>query len=226
MYLRPRSPCVFPDPRRVDSEGLVAYGGDLSAERLVAAYANGIFPWYEEGVPPLWWSPDPRGVMEPGRLHVSRSLRRSCRRGSFRLTWNQVFERVMRECSAGRPDGTWIIPEMFEAYARLHRMGNAHSLEVWAGESLVGGLYGVQVGGLFAAESMFHSRTDASKVALAAAVHSLFEAGVGLFDVQFLTTHLAGMGAFEVSRDDYLERLVQERDVGVDLRKLELGFPN
>jgi leucyl/phenylalanyl-tRNA--protein transferase len=195
---------AFPDPREFDAEGLVAIGGELTVERLRAAYRGGIFPWYAEGILPMWWSPDPRGLMTAERLHVGRSLRRTLARGDFTLTWNACFARVMAECGKCRPEGTWVIPEMLLAYERLHRGGHAHSLEVWRDRELVGGVYGVQVGALFAAESMFHRQTDMSKVALVALVRCLFAAGIELFDVQFVTPHLHRLGAFEVRRADYL----------------------
>jgi len=197
---------VFPDPESADAEGLLAVGGDLSPERLLLAYEQGIFPWYAEGLPPMWWSPDPRAVIDPTTLHVSKSLARELRRGRFEVTANRAFERVMRECGSERDGGTWILPEMIRAYGRLHELGHAASFEVWLGERLVGGLYGVLHGGLFAAESMFHRETNASKVALVAAVRSLFAAGVTLFDVQFTTPHLASLGVYDVPRSVYRER--------------------
>jgi len=219
-FLRPGDPVAFPDPRSFDREGLVAIGGDLHEERLLAAYRAGIFPWYAEGYLPMWWSPDPRGMLDAQSLHVSRSLRRVLTRGRFELTWNRCFGRVMHECGSNRPDGSWIIPEMVEAYAGLHRRGQAHSLEVWNGSELVGGTYGVQVGAFFAAESMFHRRTDMSKVALVALVRSLFAAGIELLDVQFATPHLQTLGAFETPREEYLRRLGVVRSRPVDLRSL------
>src|SRR5215471_641674 len=205
VLLLPGGPIAFPDPEQADDEGLLAIGGDLSSERLLFAYERGIFPWYDEGVPPLWWSPNPRAILDPEGLHVSRSLRRVLRSGRFTVSWNRDFEGVMR-CCGDRPGGTWILPEMIEAYVRLHRIGHAHSIEVWEGGELAGGLYGIQRGALFAAESMFHRRTDASKVALVYAVRSLFLAGTRLFDVQLLTSHLASMGAIEIPRREYLGR--------------------
>lgn len=218
--LLPGAPPRFPDPRLYDREGLVAIGGDLTSERLRLAYASGIFPWYAEGYVPMWWSPDPRALLDPGHLHVSRSLRRTIRRGGFSLTWNRCFARVMRECGRHRRGGTWIIPEMVAAYTRLHREGHAHSLEVWRGDELVGGVYGVQVGALFAAESMFHRVTDMSKVAIAAFVPTLFAAGIEVLDVQFATAHLTTLGVYEVPRADYLDRLAAARERAVDLREL------
>lgn len=204
--LRRDGPIVFPDARHADEDGLVAVGGDLSVERLLAAYSRGIFPCYGDDTPPLWWSPEPRAVIDPEHLHVSRRLSRRLRQGRFRTTWDRSFRPVMAGCGEGREDGRWILPEMTEAYARLQHRGAAHSLEVWDGAALVGGLYGVRIGALFAAESMFHRVTDASKVALATAVPALFAAGIEMFDVQYLTDHLESMGAYEITRDEYLTR--------------------
>jgi len=225
VVLAPGKALAFPDPQSADDDGLVAIGGDLSARRLLLAYESGIFPWYGPGLPPLWWSPDPRAVLDADQLHVSRSLRRGLRRGGFELSWNRAFAAVMRACGDERDTGTWILPEMIQAYAGLHRMGRAHSLEVWTDGELAGGLYGVQCGGLFAAESMFHRRTDASKVALVAAVHSLFARGIELFDVQFLTPHLASLGACEISRSRYLARLHRASPKTVDLGTLVPSLP-
>ena len=218
---------MFPDPRDSDEEGLVAVGGDLSVERLLLAYERGIFPWYNEGLPPLWWSPDPRTVIDADQLHVSRSMRRRLRqvvRGEqgLALSFNQAFKRVMQECGNERSEGTWILPDMLDAYTRLHELGHAHSFEVWRGHELVGGLYGVQRGALFAAESMFHRETDASKVALIASVRALFAAGIQTFDVQFLTSHLSSLGAREIPRRQYLERVGRAVAQPVDVRDLTL----
>jgi leucyl/phenylalanyl-tRNA--protein transferase len=217
----PGGPIVFPNPDDAEDEGLLAIGGDLSPNRLLAAYEQGIFPWYDDGVPPLWWSPNPRAIIEPCAVHVSRSLRRTLKKGSFSVTFDCAFHRVMRECGR-REAGTWIIPEMIEAYAELHRLGHAHSFEVWAGDELVGGLYGVHRGALFAAESMFHRTTDASKVALVYAAVSLFAAGIDLFDVQLLTLHLASMGASEISRAEYVVRARAASSRAVSLERLSL----
>jgi leucyl/phenylalanyl-tRNA---protein transferase len=210
----------FPDPRAYDAEGLLAFGGDLAPARLLEAYGSGIFPWYDEGYVPMWWSPDPRAYFEPDHLRVSRSLSKRLRRKDFHLTWNTCFERVMRACGERRGGGTWIIPEMIAAYTTLHQQGHAHSLEVWQGKELVGGTYGVQVGGLFAAESKFHRRTDMSKVALVALVRSLFRKGIQLLDVQFATEHLTSLGVQEHSRDEYLEQLAAVRNLKIDLTEL------
>ncbi|HTQ06817.1 MAG TPA: leucyl/phenylalanyl-tRNA--protein transferase [Polyangiaceae bacterium] len=218
VLLSPTGPMSFPDPEQSDGEGLLAVGGDLTPERLILAYESGIFPWYAEGLPPMWWSPDPRAVIDEHTLHVSKSLARELRRGRFRVSSNEAFERVMRECGRERDGGTWILPEMVRAYVRLYELGHARSFEVWLENQLVGGLYGVQRGALFAAESMFHRETNASKVALVAAVRSLFAAGITLMDVQFLTPHLASMGVREIPRRLYLAqaRNAVRRSVSLD----------
>jgi leucyl/phenylalanyl-tRNA--protein transferase len=222
MLLRPGSAPRFPDPARAGREGLLAIGGDLSPARLLHAYERGIFPWYGPGLPILWWSPDPRAILPRERLHVSRSLRRRIRRGGFALSWNRAFEAVIAACGEDREEGTWLIPEMVAAYTELHRLGHAHSLEVWQDGALAGGLYGVQRGGLFAAESMFHRENDLSKVALVAAVQSLCAAGIELFEVQFVTPHLQRFGAVAIRRREYLRRLQQARTRSVDLSQLAL----
>ena len=222
LLIAPGGPIEFPDPQAADDEGLLAVGGDLSVARVLAAYDRGIFPWYDEGLPPLWWSPDPRAVMDPEHLHVSRSLARVIRQRRFEVSFDRAFGRVMRECGRERAGGTWILPEMLAAYEELHRLGHAHSFEVWIEGELVGGLYGVHRGGLFAAESMFHRVTNASKIALVASIRSLFHAGITLYDVQFVTSHLASLGAHELSRSTYLARLAAARQHEVDLSGLEL----
>jgi leucyl/phenylalanyl-tRNA--protein transferase len=199
----------------------VAIGGDLDPDRLLAAYRQGIFPWYDEGVPPLWWSPNPRAVVEPGNVHVSRSLKRKLRAGGFELTVDRDFPEVVEACATRRQGGTWILPEVAKAYVELHRLGHAHSIEVWMDGELAGGLYGVRVGALFSAESMFHRRTDASKIALVAIALALFERGITLFDVQFLTDHLETLGATEVSRARYLARLPSACSAQVSLDALD-----
>jgi leucyl/phenylalanyl-tRNA--protein transferase len=197
----------FKDPEWTDELGLVALGGDLKPARLLQAYRSGIFPWYGEGDPLLWWSPDPRAIFELNALHVSRRLRRTIRSGRFTVTINRDFRGVMCGC-ADRPDeGTWITSEMREAYEAMHRLGHAHSVEVWQGETLAGGLYGVAIGGFFAGESMFTRVRDASKVALVHLMDRLRERGFQLFDIQFLTDHTKRLGAVEIPRSEYLRRL-------------------
>lgn len=202
-----RRPFRFPDPSTAPKHGLVIVGGDLSSQRLLEAYDLGIFPWYSQGEPVHWWSPDPRAVLDLDHLHISRSLARLLRHNPFRITWNTAFQSVIEQCAANHKDGTWITPEMIAAYCELHRQGHAHSIEVWSHGQLAGGLYGVQRRAAFMAESMFHTIPNASKVALVTAVRTLFESGTRLFDVQFLTPHLTTMGAYEIPRADYLRRL-------------------
>jgi leucyl/phenylalanyl-tRNA--protein transferase len=205
---------IFLDPEFADEMGLVAVGGDLSPRRLVEAYAAGIFPWFDEGGPVLWWSPDPRAVFEMDGLHVSRRLARTLRSGKFRCTVNQAFNQVIRGC-AEREEGTWITSEMIDAYMRLHRLGLAHSVEAWCGAELAGGVYGVAIHGFFAAESMFTRRTDGSKAALVFLLDRLRKRGFQLFDIQMVTAHTLRLGAIEIPRKEYLERLKKalRRDV-------------
>lgn len=197
---------VFFDPSLADDIGLVAVGGDLSPGRLLQAYRAGVFPWFNEGGPILWWSPEPRAIFELDRVHISRRLARTLRTGKFLFTVNAAFSRVMRGCGV-RSEGSWISPAMLDAYELLHRLGFAHSVEAWQDGELAGGIYGVAIGGFFAGESMFHRRTDASKAALAFLVDHLRSRGFQLFDTQLLTPHTASLGAVEIARDDYLARL-------------------
>jgi leucyl/phenylalanyl-tRNA--protein transferase len=206
VVLRPGDPPAFPDPETFDEQGFVAVGGDLSPERLVAAYRAGIFPWYSDDTPILWWSPDPRGAFELGGLHVSRRLARTVRGGKFTVTFDHAFADVMLGC-ADREEGTWITSDMLAAYAALHRLGHAHSVEVWRGGELAGGVYGVTVGGLFAGESMFSRARDASKVALVHLDEHLRRRGYALFDIQYVNEHTGSLGAVEVPRREYLRRL-------------------
>lgn len=200
------------DPADAEPEGLVGVGGALTPELLLRAYRAGVFPWFNPGDPVLWWSPDPRAVIELDGLHVSRRLARTIRSGTFRTTVNRAFEAVMRGCGENRAEGTWVTPEMIAGYTALHRAGHAHSVDVWAADAtgrevLAGGIYGVAVGGLFAGESMFHRVTDASKVALVTLVEHLKARGYSLFDVQMTTEHTERMGARNIPRAEYLARL-------------------
>ena len=210
----------FPDPRRADAEGLLAIGLPLTRERMLHAYGHGIFPWPHRGLPMLWFSPDPRAVLELDALHVSRRLQRTLRQRQFTVTWNRCFTRVVRECGARREEGTWITPDLLAAYADLHRLGAAHSLEVWHDGELAGGIFGIQRGALFCADSRFSRVANASKVALVTCVRSVFAAGIRLFDVQLLTSHLASMGVRECPRQEYLERVKAAVPVPVDLSAL------
>jgi len=200
---------IFPSPDLAE-EGLLAVGGDLSPDRLLLAYAMGIFPWYDEGQPILWHSPDPRLVLQADDLHVPRSLERTLRRGTFRITFDAAFGRVVDACAAAvRPgqEGTWITGEMRRAYKRLHRLGYAHSAEAWRGDRLAGGLYGVSLGGAFFGESMFAREPDASKAAFVSLVRQLQRWGITLIDCQVATEHLARFGAHEWPRERFLAAL-------------------
>jgi len=204
------SKLTFPPVHLAIDEGLLAVGGDLSVERLELAYRQGIFPWYAEDDPILWWSPDPRLVIYPKEFHVSRSLRRLIRRRSFTVTLDRAFDLVIRGCAGNRgPEhpGTWIVPEMIAAYERLHAAGLAHSVEAWDGDVLAGGLYGVSLGGCFFGESMFTRVGNASKVALVRLVESLRHDGFELIDCQVTTEHLMQFGAREVPRTQFLKAL-------------------
>jgi leucyl/phenylalanyl-tRNA--protein transferase len=191
--------------------GLLCAGGDLSPERIVDAYSHGIFPWFSDGDPILWWSPDPRMVLFPGELKVSRSLRKAVARGEYETRVDSAFRDVMEACAEPREGqgGTWIVPEMVDAYTRLHERGLAHSVESWSDGELVGGLYGVSLGKVFFGESMFTRAPDASKVALVHLVDRLREAGFRVIDCQQATSHLASLGAREISRGEFAQ-LVQE----------------
>jgi leucyl/phenylalanyl-tRNA--protein transferase len=205
----------YPLPRWAAQLGLVAVGGDLRPERLLTAYRHGVFPWYSEGEPIHWWSPNPRAVLDLDGLHVSRRLRRTVRSARFTVTVNEDFAGVIRGCADRPGEGTWITADMIAAYEELHRLGHAHSVEAWHEGHLTGGIYGVAVGGLFAGESMFTRVRDASKVALAYLVERLRQRGFRLFDIQMLTEHTARLGAIAIPRTEYLRRLRKalDRDV-------------
>lgn len=197
----------FPDPNTADPSGLLAYGGDLDPARLLLAYRAGIFPWYVRGQPILWWSPDPRTVLFTEELVVQRSLAKRVRQRRFNITLDRAFPQVIRECAkVPRPGqrGTWITGEMIDAYAHLHALGFAHSVEAWDGDALVGGLYGVAVGRLYAGESMFAHAPDASKIAFVHLTRQLARWGFPLIDCQVHTDHLERFGAREIPRADYL----------------------
>ncbi len=201
----PATHWLLPSPDRADAHGLVAVGADLEPGTLLAAYRGGLFPMPLGRRKLGWWSPDPRGIIPLDGLHVSRSLRKSCAR--FEIRTDTEFETVMRRCADPRRPHGWITEDFVRAYARLHHLGWAHSVETWLDGELVGGVYGVKVNGLFAGESMFHSATDASKVALVALVEILREQSATLLDVQWRTEHLASLGAIEMPRARYLALL-------------------
>jgi leucyl/phenylalanyl-tRNA--protein transferase len=227
----------FPPPSSADSRGIVCAGGNLSPGFLLSAYEQGLFPWYGEGDPILWWSPDPRFVLLPEELHVSGTMRKLMRRAKFELALDRDFASVIRACSSSpRPgqDGTWIGPDMIEAYVELHRLGYAHSVEARMGGELVGGLYGVSLGSVFFGESMFSRVDDASKAAFIPLVWRLREEGFTLVDSQVYTEHLAGLGAREIPRLEYLRLLAGRLEGGRhsaatrkgDWSTLFAGFPD
>ena len=205
------SDTCFPDPELAESvpDGLLAVGGDLSRVRLLHAYQQGIFPWYAEGQPVLWWSPNPRAVLYPRNVHVSRRLRRHLRRGGLVLRIDSAFEEVTENCAAPRAgqNGTWLLPEMRSAYTELHRAGDAHSIELWQGGELVGGLYGVVMGKIFFGESMFSRVPDASKIVMVYLAELLGKHRFAFLDCQVVNPHLARMGALEIPRDRFLREL-------------------
>ncbi|HET7202104.1 MAG TPA: leucyl/phenylalanyl-tRNA--protein transferase [Steroidobacteraceae bacterium] len=212
-WLKPTDPPeAFPPVTRAleDPDGLLCAGGDLRPARILAAYRRGIFPWYAAGQPILWWSPDPRMVLIPDELRVSRSLRKSLRNRGYRVTFDAAFGEVVSQCADSGVrafEGTWISPEMHAAYVELHRLGHAHSVEVWLGERLVGGLYGLELGRVFFGESMFSAETDASKVALFHQVAAVRDRGVELIDCQVASNHLFSLGARLMPRAEFVARL-------------------
>jgi leucyl/phenylalanyl-tRNA--protein transferase len=214
----------FPPPESAPAFGLVALGGDLSVERLLAAYHRGIFPWYEGDEPILWWCPDPRLVLDPAQLKLSRSLRASIRKGVYTIRCDTAFSAVIHGCSISSrrsEEGTWISPEIEAAYTRLHELGYAHSVESWRHDVLAGGLYGVCLGRCFFGESMFSKQTDASKVALAALCQLLLARGIHLIDCQVSSEHLMRLGAIEIPRADFLKRLKDALAFPTSLEKWE-----
>jgi leucyl/phenylalanyl-tRNA--protein transferase len=194
------------DPEAANAHGLVAVGGEVRPDTVLAAYRRGVFPWYEERLPVCWWSPDPRAILPLDGLHISRRLARTIRSGRFTVTVDRDFAGVIRSC-ADRGEGTWITSALLKAFEQLHAAGHAHSVEAWRDGTLAGGVYGLAIGGFFSAESMFHRVTDASKVALAALVERLRGRGFALLDVQMLTEHTTRIGAIEIPRREYLQRL-------------------
>jgi leucyl/phenylalanyl-tRNA--protein transferase len=209
-WLRTDSPFPPIETALTDPNGLLAAGGDVSADRLLDAYHHGIFPWYGEGQPVLWWSPDPRMVLFVDEFHLTRSLAKAVRQQRFDVRVDGAFRTVMECCSTtARPGqtGTWITPELIDAYCALHRRGHAHSVEAWHGDTLVGGLYGVSIGSMFFGESMFALETDASKVALAHLVAIARRTGIPLIDCQQETAHLASLGARSIPRAEFAKRL-------------------
>jgi len=197
----------FPPAHLARSDGLLCIGGDLTARRLILAYENGIFPWFSSSEPLLWWSPDPRLVLFPDRIHISRSLNKKIKKAPFDIRIDNAFEETIQSCALVRKnnnEGTWIVKEMIEAYVMLHNLGYAHSIEAWKNSQLVGGLYGVCIGGCFFGESMFSLESDASKIALVALAEYKKKNRFDLIDCQVTTEHLIYMGAVEISRNNFL----------------------
>ncbi len=206
------SPSRFPLPTATTPEGLLCVGGRLAPDWLLDAYRHAIFPWPMWADEPIaWWSPDPRAIIELDGLHVSRRLQRTMRSGRFHVTFDRDFAGVIHGCATAgdRANNTWLTPAMIDAYCRMHELGHAHSVEVYSADELVGGTYGIAIGGLFAAESMFHRARDASKIAVVHLVHHLRTSGFVLLDVQQWTPHTGTMGASEISREEYLQRMAE-----------------
>ncbi|ETR73461.1 MAG: Leucyl/phenylalanyl-tRNA--protein transferase [Candidatus Magnetoglobus multicellularis str. Araruama] len=200
----------FPDPNHAERDGLIAFGGDLSPERLLAAYSQGIFPWYSSGEPILWWSPDPRLILYPHKFHISKSLTKTIRKNNYQVTMDQAFDLVVSECANVRKDRgseTWITDEMMKAYHKLFEMGFAHSVETWMDNRLAGGLYGVSLGRMFFGESMFYRKANGSKIALVALVAFARAYEFDLIDCQMDTSHLRSLGAENIPRRDFLQLL-------------------
>jgi leucyl/phenylalanyl-tRNA--protein transferase len=212
----------FPPAWLARSDGLLCIGGDLSSKRLLLAYEKGIFPWFSENEPLLWWSPDPRLVLFPENIHISKSLKKKIKRSPFDIKIDNAFEETIRSCAfvrKKRDEGTWIMPEMVAAYTKLHRLGYAHSIEAWNDNKLVGGLYGVCIGGSFFGESMFFFESDASKIALVALVNFLKKNNFDLIDCQVTTHHFLDMGAVEISRNSFLD-IIQKSVKREDIKKI------
>jgi leucyl/phenylalanyl-tRNA--protein transferase len=215
---------AFPDPRKADKEGLLAAGGDLSAEALIAAYSAGIFPWYDEHSPILWWSPDPRLVLFPERFKVSITLKQTLKRGKYTMRFDHDFPAVIRNCALVQrrnQNGTWITSDMQQAYINLHQKGYAHSVETYSGDVIAGGLYGVSLGRVFFGESMFHHQADASKVALYYLAERMKKWDFHFIDAQQSTAHLKSLGAEEIPRKEFLERLKKSLEYPTRIGKWE-----
>lgn len=227
IYLLDEEP-VFPSPQLADPEGLLAVGGDLSPERLINAYASGIFPWFSDGDPLLWWSPDPRMVLFPGDIHVSKSMAKILDKKLFSITFDKKFETVIANCRESRlnREGTWITQEMEEAYIKLHQLGICHSVEVWETgktDKLAGGLYGVSLGRAFFGESMFFTVPNSSKVAFITLARTLFKNNFLMIDCQVPNPHLKSLGAHEIPRVQFLEILTKSLQFDTLIGKWELS---
>jgi leucyl/phenylalanyl-tRNA--protein transferase len=207
----PKAPFPPVDQAETDPDGLLALGGDLSLTRLLTAYKSGIFPWYSQGQPIMWWSPDPRTVLFPEEIHISRSLRKAMRKSGYSHSFDHAFAQVIEACAEPRRDqpGTWITPEMKRAYIMLHNQGHAHSVEIWDQNRLIGGLYGVLLGRVFFGESMFSRASNSSKMALVHLAQTFGRGGGVMIDCQVYTDHLSSLGAEEIDRDHFVELLQQ-----------------
>lgn len=218
-YLLDEAQLAFPHPRLADEDGLLAIGGDLSEERLLLAYQNGIFPWYDEDTPILWYSPHERFVIPKGKLKISKSMRQVLRSKRFKVTYNQAFEQVIDQCARIAREGqqgTWILPEMKAAYISLHKHGYAHSVEVWEQGQLMGGLYGIKVGNVFGGESMFSKVSNASKVALISLAEDF---GISMIDCQVHSAHLESMGACLIPQEEFLAIIQQQEIKAYDFQR-------
>ncbi len=217
FYLTDR--ILFPPVHYAEPSGILAVGGDLAPERLLEAYRRGIFPWFSDDSPIIWWSPDPRFVIYPGDVKISRSMRQVLERGTFRITFDTAFRDVITGCSMPRrhEDGTWITNEMIEAYVKLHELGYAHSIEAWEGDSLAGGLYGISLGRAFFGESMFSRVSNASKAAFITLAINLEKLGFEIIDCQVHTDHLESLGAFEIPREEFIS-IIKESLAGETIR--------
>ncbi|MCV9879948.1 leucyl/phenylalanyl-tRNA--protein transferase [Brenneria izbisi] len=220
LYQLSSDSLYFPDPADALEEpnGLLAYGGDLTPARLKMAYRQGIFPWYSPGDPILWWSPNPRAVLFPAGLHISRSMKKFLRKHDFTVTINHAFDEVITACASEHAGGTWITPEIIAAYGALHKSGQAHSVEVWQNSALIGGLYGLAQGSLFCGESMFSRADNASKYALLTFQQHFIHHGGVLIDCQVLNSHTASLGVCEIARERFLQFLFQLQAIPVDDR--------
>ena len=227
IYRLPDTGVAFPDPFDAEPDGLLAVGGDLTPHRLVAGYCIGVFPWYHDDSPRMWWTPDPRCILLPEEFHLPKSLGRLMRSGRYGYSFDRAFADVIRGCAEPRGDydGTWLVPEMIEAYIALHKLGLAHSVETWEDGELAGGLYGVALGGVFFGESMFFKKPNASKAAFARLVQELVRAGYTLIDCQQVTPNLLRFGARPVPREEFMDRLAGALEQPLHRGSWECGIP-
>ncbi len=224
LFLLPDNEIIFPDPRLAEEDGLLAFGGDLRPERIIEAYSRGIFPWYNDPGPIMWWAPDPRCVLFPGKVHISKSMKKWLKKREITVTLDRAFKRVMESCGkVPRKDqaGTWITRDMVKSYTTMYRMGYAHSIEVWRKEKLVGGLYGVSIGDVFFGESMFSKEKNSSKTALLYLSALLKKHNFQVIDCQIVTDHLLSMGAKEISIEKFIGILKERKEKNIVLEELD-----